>query len=110
MRRTSSIPIAATLAALFAFSPGGCAVVPYPVIPDVDRFDDVHLAGDTLLTVGPSKTLERIGNRDLRSARRLIDRLAAMIEPTAIVCLAILIGTVVMAAVLPLIRLQEIVG
>jgi type II secretory pathway component PulF len=57
-----------------------------------------------------SRTLERIGNRDLRSARRLIDRLAAMIEPAAIVCLAILIGTVVMAAVLPLIRLQEIVG
>lgn len=57
-----------------------------------------------------SRTLERIGNRDLRSARRLMDRFAAMIEPAAIVCLAVLIGTVVMAAVLPLIRLQEIVG
>lgn len=57
-----------------------------------------------------SRTLERIGNRDLRSARRLLDRFAAMIEPAAIVCLAVLIGTVVMAAVLPLIRLQEIVG
>lgn len=56
------------------------------------------------------RTLERIGNRDLRSARRLLDRFAAMIEPAAIVGLAILVGTVVMAAVLPLIRLQEIVG
>jgi len=55
-------------------------------------------------------TLERIGNRDLRSARRLLDRFAAMIEPAAIVGLAILVGTVVMAAILPLIRLQEIVG
>ncbi len=57
-----------------------------------------------------SRTLDRIGNRDLRSARRLLDRFAAMIEPAAIVLLAVLVGTVVMAAVLPLIRLQEIVG
>ena len=57
-----------------------------------------------------SRTLERIGNRDLRSARRLLDRFAAMIEPAAIVFLAVLVGTVVMAAVLPLIRLQEIAG
>lgn len=57
-----------------------------------------------------SRTLDRIGNRDLRSARRLLDRFAAMIEPAAIVFLAVLVGTVVMAAVLPLIRLQEIVG
>lgn len=57
-----------------------------------------------------SRSLQRIGNRDLRSARRLLDRFAAMIESAAIVALAILVGTVVMAAVLPLIRLQEIVG
>ncbi len=57
-----------------------------------------------------SRTLERIGRRELRSARRLLDRFAAMIEPAAIVLLAVLVGTVVMAAVLPLVRLQEIVG
>lgn len=57
-----------------------------------------------------SRSLQRIGNRDLRSARRLLDRFAAMIEPAAIIALAVLVGTVVMAAVLPLIRLQEIVG
>lgn len=57
-----------------------------------------------------SRTLERIGQRELRSARRLLDRLAAMIEPAAILLLAVLVGTVVMAAVLPLVRLQEIVG
>jgi general secretion pathway protein F len=55
-------------------------------------------------------TMERIGQRDLRSARRLVDRFTALIEPVAIVLLAVLVGTVVMAAVLPLVRLQEIVG
>lgn len=56
------------------------------------------------------RTLARIGELDLRAARRLLDRLASMLEPAAIVLLAVLVGTVVMAAVLPLIRLQEIVG
>jgi len=55
-------------------------------------------------------TMERIGQRDLRSARRLVDRFTALIEPAAIMLLAMLVGTVVMAAVLPLVRLQEIVG
>lgn len=55
-------------------------------------------------------TMERIGQRDLRSARRLVDRFTALVEPAAIVLLAVLVGTVVMAAVLPLVRLQEIVG
>ena len=56
------------------------------------------------------RTLARIGELDLRAARRLLDRFASMLEPAAIVLLAVLVGTVVMAAVLPLIRLQEIVG
>lgn len=56
------------------------------------------------------RTLSRIGELDLRASRRLLDRFASMLEPAAIVFLAILVGTVVMAAVLPLIRLQEIVG
>ena len=55
------------------------------------------------------RTLARIGELDLRAARRLLDRFASMLEPAAIVLLAVLVGTVVMAAVLPLIRLQEIV-
>jgi len=56
------------------------------------------------------RTLARIGELDLRAARRLLDRFASLLEPGAIVLLAVLVGTVVMAAVLPLIRLQEIVG
>jgi type IV pilus assembly protein PilC len=56
------------------------------------------------------RTLARIGELDLRAARRMLDRLASLLEPVAIVLLAVLVGTVVMAAVLPLIRLQELVG
>ena len=53
--------------------------------------------------------LDRIGERYRRQAVRRIDRLAALLEPTAIILLAILVGTVVMAAILPLIHLQEVV-
>jgi type II secretory pathway component PulF len=53
--------------------------------------------------------LERIGQRYERQARRLIDRLAALLEPAVILSLALLVGLVVMAAILPLARLQEIV-
>ena len=53
--------------------------------------------------------LERIGQRYERQARRLIDRLAALLEPAVILTLAGLIGLVVMSAILPLARLQEIV-
>lgn len=56
------------------------------------------------------RTLARIGELDLRAARRLLDRLASLLEPVAIVMLAVIVGIVVMAAVLPLIRLQELVG
>lgn len=52
--------------------------------------------------------LERLGLRYERAARRLIDRLSAMLEPAAILLLAVFVGLVVMAAVLPLIRLQEV--
>jgi len=38
----------------------------------------------------------------------LIDRLAQLLEPAVILILACLIGVVVMAAVLPLVRLQEV--
>lgn len=52
--------------------------------------------------------LARLGQRELRRTARLVDRLAAVLEPAVILALAGLVGTVVMAAVLPLIRLQEV--
>jgi type IV pilus assembly protein PilC len=66
-----------------------------------------------LLDVGQAsgeldQLLVRIAERYSRQARRLIDRLAALLEPAVILILAALVGTVVMAAVLPLLRLQEI--
>ncbi len=52
--------------------------------------------------------LERLGERYLREAERLIDRLTTLLEPCVILALAALVGMVVMAAVLPLLRIQEI--
>ena len=52
--------------------------------------------------------LVRIGERYERQVGRMVERLAALLEPAVIVVLAFFIGTVVMAAVLPLIRLQEV--
>ena len=52
--------------------------------------------------------LDRIGQRYERSAARAIDRLAQLLEPAAILLLAALVGTVALAAVLPLFQLQEI--
>ena len=54
--------------------------------------------------------LERIGQRYERQANRLIDRLTTLLEPAVILTLAFLIGLVVMAAVLPMVRLQEVLG
>lgn len=53
--------------------------------------------------------LRKIGERTERQARRLIDRTASLIEPAVILALAALIGVVVIAAVLPMIRLQEVI-
>lgn len=53
--------------------------------------------------------LERIAERYQRSADRAGDRLAAILGPAAIVILAALIGTLVMAAVLPLMQLGDLV-
>ena len=52
---------------------------------------------------------ERLGNRYVRQSTRLIDRLSALLEPAIILALAVLVGLVAMAAVLPLVRLREIV-
>lgn len=86
--------------------------------PIICLFDDVHWFSEEhrqLMRAGEAagelpRTLSRIGELDLRAARRLLDRLTSLLEPAAIVLLAVLVGTVVMAAVLPLIRLQELVG
>ncbi len=52
--------------------------------------------------------LERMAQRDQRRTERQINRLATLLEPAAILALATLVGTVVLAAVLPLTRLQEV--
>lgn len=54
--------------------------------------------------------LERLAERSERRVARLIDRLAALLEPAVILTLATLIGIVVMAALLPLLRLQQMFG
>ncbi|MCI0362316.1 MAG: type II secretion system F family protein [Phycisphaerales bacterium] len=81
-----------------------------------DALDDPHWFDPEfrrLLDVGQAsgeldELLVRIGERYSRQAHRLIDRLASLLEPAVILLLAGLVGTVVMAAVLPLLRLQEI--
>lgn len=55
-------------------------------------------------------TLERISQRDERQVERQLARLATLLEPTAVLLLAALVGIVVLAAILPLTRLQEIIG
>ncbi len=54
-------------------------------------------------------TLARMAQRDERRTERQITRLVSLLEPAAILCLATLVGTVVLAAVLPLTRLQEVI-
>ncbi len=53
------------------------------------------------------RALRTLGERRLRSARRLIDRLAAVLEPAVILLLAALIGLVVYAAIAPMLRLAQ---
>lgn len=52
--------------------------------------------------------LGRLADRWERRAQRAIDGLARAAEPALILALAVIVGTIVMAAVLPLIRLQEV--
>ena len=52
--------------------------------------------------------LERLADRLERRAKRLTDRLAGLIEPAAIIMLAAMIGVVVLSAVLPLLKLREV--
>ncbi|MEQ9617535.1 MAG: type II secretion system F family protein [Phycisphaerales bacterium] len=52
-------------------------------------------------------TLRTIGDRYRASSSRLIDRLATVLEPVVILVLAVLVGLVVFAAVLPMLRLTQ---
>ncbi len=52
--------------------------------------------------------LDRIGQRLRRRTERRLNRLAVLAEPAAIVLLAIFVGVVVLAAVLPLVKLQQV--
>ena len=54
--------------------------------------------------------LSRLAERTYRSAARSIDRFAALLEPAVILLLATAIGFVVIGAVLPILRLQEVIG
>lgn len=56
-----------------------------------------------------TEMLERIAERYQRAADRAGERLGAVLSPLAIIILACLIGTVVMASVLPLMQLGELV-
>lgn len=69
-----------------------------------------RLIGSGMLAGELSTTLRRVGERDRRSAYRLIDRFAQLAEPLAIILLTFFVGSVVLAAVLPIVRLQEIIG
>jgi len=71
--------------------------------PEFRRLVEIGAASGDL-----DRLLERLGARYERRSRRLIDRLSALLEPAVILVLASLIGVVVMAAVLPMVRLQEI--
>ena len=71
--------------------------------PELRRLLDIGQASGELETL-----LERIGHRYTRQATRLIDRLTTLLEPAVILTLAVMVGLVVMAAILPLLRLQEI--
>lgn len=41
----------------------GCVFVPYPVIPTVERMEEVRLADDAVVSAGPRRLLERISDR-----------------------------------------------
>jgi len=54
--------------------------------------------------------LRRLADRYEQRSRRAIDRLASLLEPAAILIMSAVVGTVVLGAVLPLIRMQELIS
>jgi len=83
-----------------------------------DALDDEAWFDDEcrrLVAIGESagelpEILARMAERTHRGAARAVDRLASLLEPAVILALAALIGFVVMGAVLPILKLQEIIG
>lgn len=53
--------------------------------------------------------LRRLAQRYEAKGRRSIDRLTSVLEPAAIIMMSVVVGVVVLAAVLPLLKLQELV-
>ena len=56
-----------------------------------------------------SAALRRVAERTRHQADRALERWSKLAEPAAILVMAVCVGVVVMAAVLPILRLQEIV-
>jgi len=54
-----------------------------------------------------SQALQTIGARHMASSARLVQRLAAILEPTVILILAAMIGFVVYAAIIPMLRVTQ---
>ena len=54
-----------------------------------------------------AQLLERLAGRFERSAQRASERLATFLEPIAVIGMAVLVGLVALAAVLPLVRLGD---
>lgn len=124
----SGVPMVEALRALAPTASGGITMIGglHAVLihaaERVERGEDLAQAFDDqmwfdaefrrLLEVGQASgeldaLLMRIADRYSRQAKRLIDRLASLLEPMVILALAVLVGVVVMAAVLPLLRLRE---
>ncbi|MEM8757510.1 MAG: type II secretion system F family protein [Planctomycetota bacterium] len=80
-----------------------------------DAFDDgvwFDPAFHRLLAVGQDAgelpaMLRRLADSNDAEAKRAVDQLASLLEPAAILAMSGIVGVVVLAAVLPLIRLQE---
>ena len=56
-----------------------------------------------------AQVLSRYAERRRRWAERRVDRLVRLVEPLSIVALACIIGLLVLAAVQPILALQEVV-
>lgn len=70
--------------------------------PELDRLLRVATAGGSL-----PQMLEALGDRLARSAQRSVDRLVGVVEPLSILALSLIVGVVALAAVLPVLALQQ---
>lgn len=119
----AGVPAVEALHVLAPTAPGGLRGELRAVATRVENGEDLANAFENdhwfdaefrrLVAVGEASgelpdTLDRLAERYTRQATRLIDRLATLLEPAVILLLAALIGLVVLAAILPMLRLQEI--